>query len=329
LATNVKACLGCLEWSESELSRRSGVSQKQVNNIVRERNGCGVEALALLGRASRRTVLAAAHADPGAGGGRWSDHRRRIVSERDLRILQAIERSSMVSTWKEYLCLEIRDGRALLSHRRYEALGEVSDFAVEAAEGDEEYRIPDVIDGKRVEGTEDEFIVGGELMLDPSDSEPELELNNADPDKVCAWLNERSFHLISDSEAAWAGTALEGRLPEVRGGDELEESDNGASPVEPSAIAQIAAVTHLRIRLKRWMDFPASDENDYPAEVIKKSDSFYYRARGVTVPIRADEALQVISNPFLYYFSTALKLHKKIDKEKGQSGTARQVRDQS
>jgi hypothetical protein len=51
LAANVKACLGCLEWSESELSRRSGVSQKQVNNIVRERNGCGVEALALLGRA--------------------------------------------------------------------------------------------------------------------------------------------------------------------------------------------------------------------------------------------------------------------------------------
>jgi hypothetical protein len=235
----------------------------------------------------------------------------------------------MVSTWKEYLCLEIRHRRAVLSHRRYEALGEVSDFAVEAGEGDEEYRIPDVIDGKRVEGTEDEFIVGGELMLDPGDSEPELELTNADPAKVGAWLIERGFEPKSDIEDAWEATDLEGRLPEVRGGDELGESDNGASPVEPSASARIAAVTHLRIRLKRWMAFPSSDENDYPAEVIKKSDSFYYRARGFTVPITADEALQVISNPFLYYFSTALKLHKRIDKEKGQSGTAQQVRDQS
>jgi transcriptional regulator with XRE-family HTH domain len=53
LAANVKACLDRLEWSESELSRRSGVSQKQVNNIVRERNGCSVEALHEIGVALR------------------------------------------------------------------------------------------------------------------------------------------------------------------------------------------------------------------------------------------------------------------------------------
>ncbi len=51
LARNVRSCLEVLEWSQSELARRSGVSQKQVNNIVRERNGCGVEALHELGRA--------------------------------------------------------------------------------------------------------------------------------------------------------------------------------------------------------------------------------------------------------------------------------------
>lgn len=51
LAANVRACLEQLEWSESELARRSGVSQKQVNNIVRRRNGCSVEALHELGQA--------------------------------------------------------------------------------------------------------------------------------------------------------------------------------------------------------------------------------------------------------------------------------------
>ena len=53
LARNIQTCLHVLEWSESELARRSGVSQKQVNNIVRERNGCSVEALHEIGVALR------------------------------------------------------------------------------------------------------------------------------------------------------------------------------------------------------------------------------------------------------------------------------------
>jgi plasmid maintenance system antidote protein VapI len=51
LAANLRACLDEREWSENELARRSGVSQKQVNNIVRQRTGCGVEVLHELGRA--------------------------------------------------------------------------------------------------------------------------------------------------------------------------------------------------------------------------------------------------------------------------------------
>ena len=53
LAENVRNCLNEREWSQSELARRSGVSQKQVNNIVRERNGCSVEALHEIGVALR------------------------------------------------------------------------------------------------------------------------------------------------------------------------------------------------------------------------------------------------------------------------------------
>lgn len=51
LGQNVRAELNRREWSESELARRSGVSQKQINNIVRERNGCSVEGLHYIGRA--------------------------------------------------------------------------------------------------------------------------------------------------------------------------------------------------------------------------------------------------------------------------------------
>jgi transcriptional regulator with XRE-family HTH domain len=51
LSVNVRACLLERRWSESELARRSGVSQKQINNIVRQRTGCGVELLHELGRA--------------------------------------------------------------------------------------------------------------------------------------------------------------------------------------------------------------------------------------------------------------------------------------
>lgn len=53
VAQNVRHLLHVNEWSESELARRSGVSQKQVNNIVRERYGCTIEALFEMARAFR------------------------------------------------------------------------------------------------------------------------------------------------------------------------------------------------------------------------------------------------------------------------------------
>jgi transcriptional regulator with XRE-family HTH domain len=53
VAQNVRHHLSLREWSEAELGRRSGVSQKQVNNIVRERYGCTVEALFEIARTFR------------------------------------------------------------------------------------------------------------------------------------------------------------------------------------------------------------------------------------------------------------------------------------
>ena len=51
VAQNLRAVLNRREWSESELARRTGISQKQINNIVRERYGCSVEAMHTIGRA--------------------------------------------------------------------------------------------------------------------------------------------------------------------------------------------------------------------------------------------------------------------------------------
>ena len=75
-------------------------------------------------------------------------------------------------------------------------------------------------------------------------------------------------------------------------------------------------ITRLRIRLARWKEFPATAENDYPAEAIRAGDKFYYRAKGVTVPITAYEFQMVVANPFTYYFSTALKLELNIKRAK-------------
>lgn len=60
---------------------------------------------------------------------------------------------------------------------------------------------------------------------------------------------------------------------------------------------------------------PARKEGGYPAEAIRHGDNFYYRAQGVTLPITAHEFRMVTSNPYLYYFSTALRLHLRIHQE--------------
>ncbi len=64
---------------------------------------------------------------------------------------------------------------------------------------------------------------------------------------------------------------------------------------------------------------PSDDESNYWADAIQDGSRFYYRVDGITVEIDEDEYGQVIGNPSLYYFSTALKLHFKIKRAKEQA----------
>ena len=50
LARNIRAHLARLEWSEAELARRSGVSQKHINNATNQRTTSSIEVVDALAR---------------------------------------------------------------------------------------------------------------------------------------------------------------------------------------------------------------------------------------------------------------------------------------
>lgn len=58
------------------------------------------------------------------------------------------------------------------------------------------------------------------------------------------------------------------------------------------------------------------DENHYWAAAIKDGIKYYYRVNDTILKISEDQFFKVVSNPYLYYFSTALKLHKRIERVK-------------
>lgn len=61
---------------------------------------------------------------------------------------------------------------------------------------------------------------------------------------------------------------------------------------------------------------PPDDDSHYWAEAIEDGDKFYYRGNDAILEISEYEFGKVILNPYLYYFSTALKLHNRIKRAK-------------
>lgn len=62
-------------------------------------------------------------------------------------------------------------------------------------------------------------------------------------------------------------------------------------------------ITKLRICLYN------GDFRYFSEAIADNNGRFYYRIGDKRIRIKEDEYRRVISNPYLYYFSTALKLH--------------------
>lgn len=60
---------------------------------------------------------------------------------------------------------------------------------------------------------------------------------------------------------------------------------------------------------------PQISEYNYTAIAIEDNGKFYYWAKGVSIEITPREYEFVTTNPKLYYFSTALRLHCRLKKE--------------
>ncbi len=61
---------------------------------------------------------------------------------------------------------------------------------------------------------------------------------------------------------------------------------------------------------------PPDDESNYWAEAIRIGDSYFYRVGDIVVPVLEYEYRNVVRNPNMYYFSSALKLHYRIQRKR-------------
>ena len=110
--------------------------------------------------------------------------------EKRIKVLADREDSGMTSNWKEYLCLT--DGNQTkykIFEGRYEVLAEAIEFY---SDDEEDYELPEFIDGKKVMGVEDGYVVGGELSY--FDEEEAVEFNHLSDLKLIQWLKDFSWY---------------------------------------------------------------------------------------------------------------------------------------
>lgn len=79
---------------------------------------------------------------------------------------------------------------------------------------------------------------------------------------------------------------------------------------------QLIRVEHLDASVDKLVERPpVTDEYQYTAIAIEEGGRYYYWAKGISLEITEQDYEAVKVNPKLYYFSTALRLHIKIDRE--------------
>jgi hypothetical protein len=99
-------------------------------------------------------------------------------------IVASRQQSSMVSTWTEYLCLQRGgEGGYKLFTGQYEVLAERTRFFNEDTG---EYDVPDEVKGQAVVGTEDDYVVGGELIY--FDDLQAVSFSRCDEKTVADWI---------------------------------------------------------------------------------------------------------------------------------------------
>jgi hypothetical protein len=108
----------------------------------------------------------------------------------------------------------------------------------------------------------------------------------------------------------------------------------GSAPTQGTAPPLDAEVTRIRIGNWRTADLreanqrardagqpqprqdPSNDEHNYWADAIRIGDSYFYRVGETVVPVLEYEYRNVIRNPNMYYFSSALELHCRIQRKR-------------
>lgn len=91
----------------------------------------------------------------------------------------------MVTGWTEFLCLDTGDNKKFRVYTgRYKSLGPASSYCGPQTV---EYLLPNEIDGNTVVGTEDDWVVGGEL--DWHNAEDTIEFDGLNEEDVQIWLD--------------------------------------------------------------------------------------------------------------------------------------------
>ena len=101
-----------------------------------------------------------------------------------IKIIATREGSTPASTWSEDLCLKrVGQSHFALFVGGYEVIAETSDFFDEESG---ETEIPEEIGGYPVQGVEDGFVIGGEILK--NEEYGEVQFSNLDLTEVIEWL---------------------------------------------------------------------------------------------------------------------------------------------
>lgn len=110
----------------------------------------------------------------------------REFDEKTLIELAHRQSSSMTSTWTEYLVLTRGQSKKyLLAPAGYDALAEANDYFDENAD---DYKLPLEINGRKIIGIQDGWVIGGDLGINMDWSG--LEFDSPDEPEVAAWLDD-------------------------------------------------------------------------------------------------------------------------------------------